>query len=221
MHVRCEEDGCREFATHGYPGGRRVRCGAHKLAHMVRALLTGALACMVVVQSGSRPRSAGKNEQASVCRISAACLCAGASRFRLLILFSAACMCDVCAICATGMLRCCLLCSHGAQHASQKLCCAVTSGGASGMACSFALCAGHAGGAPNAARGAGHACSCSCGCPADALARLPACGARGHACRRHAKEGVQRVSQSPHAQVCDACGARRFGVGSPSCPFSR
>ena len=191
MHARCEEDGCRKFATHGYPGGRRVRCGAHKLAHMVRALLTGALACMVFVQSGSRPRSAGENEQASVCRISAACLCAGASRNRLLILFSAACMCDICATCALRMLRWCLLCSRGAQHASQKLCCAVFAGGASGIACSSALCAWHAGGAPKAACGAECACSCSCGCPADVLARLPACGARGHAFRRHAEEGMQ------------------------------
>ena len=37
MHSRCEEGSCRKFATHGYPGSRRVRCGTHKLAHMVRA----------------------------------------------------------------------------------------------------------------------------------------------------------------------------------------
>ena len=45
MYRRCEEDGCRKSANFGYPGGRRVRCGTHKLAHMVRAFLTEACVC--------------------------------------------------------------------------------------------------------------------------------------------------------------------------------
>ena len=51
----------------------------------------------------------------------------------------------------------------------KKLCYAVTAGGARGMACSSALCAGHADGDPNAARGADHDHFCSCSRPADVL----------------------------------------------------
>lgn len=36
MSVRCEESGCRLFASFGYPGGPRVRCRTHKLETMVR-----------------------------------------------------------------------------------------------------------------------------------------------------------------------------------------
>ena len=32
---KCEEDGCQQFASFGYPGGRPVRCGTHRLSDMV------------------------------------------------------------------------------------------------------------------------------------------------------------------------------------------
>ena len=32
---KCEEYGCQKFASFGYPGGRPVRCGTHRLSDMV------------------------------------------------------------------------------------------------------------------------------------------------------------------------------------------
>ena len=35
---KCEQDGCRKFATFGYPGGSRLRCRVHRLEGMVGML---------------------------------------------------------------------------------------------------------------------------------------------------------------------------------------